>query len=197
MDALFDAAKAPEGWGAQVWQPSTLLEAECYGDDNRAQGMAVYLVREQIRITENGAFAKVDCLGASDGYCYGSRLQEAGPEGGAGHGLLQEVGRVDLLPGLLRLLGSASAGLVYSKRWIEWIFFQDFCGYQVVRAQVMAYSQKWIEWIFFPDSCGYLEVLAQIMVYSDEWIERIIFQDFCGYLVVKAQVMAYSKKWVE
>ena len=62
--------------------------------------------------------------------------------------------RGDLLPGPLRLLGSASAGLVYSKIWIKWIFFQEFCCYQVVRAQVLAYSQKWIEWIFFPDSCG-------------------------------------------
>ena len=62
------------------------------------------------------------------------------------------------------------------------VLFQEFCGYPVVRAQVMAYSRKWIEWIFFQDSGGYLVMRAQVMSYSSKWIERTFLPVFCGYL---------------
>ena len=54
-----------------------------------------------------------------------------------------------------------------------------------------------IEGIFFQDLCGYLVVRAQVMAYSKKWIERFFSQNFCGHLMGGAQVMAYCKRWIE
>ena len=68
MDEFFDAETQKSQWDAQVLSPGTLIEAECYDDNRRPQGRAVYLISEQFKISPTGAFARAQCLGASDGY---------------------------------------------------------------------------------------------------------------------------------
>ena len=63
----------------------------------------------------------------------------------------------------------------------------------MVGAQVMAYCKRWIEWIFFPDFCGYLGEPAQVRVFCRNWIEGIFFPDLCGYFVVRAQVLSTAR----
>lgn len=68
MDEFFDGGFRPEEWGADEWAPAILIEAEFYDDRGCSQGFAVHVVTEQYRISESGAFARAQCLAASDGY---------------------------------------------------------------------------------------------------------------------------------
>ena len=57
----------------------------------------------------------------------------------------------------------------------------------------MASCKRWIEWIFFPDFCSYLGKPAQVRVSCRSWIEGIFFPIFRGYLVVRAQVLSTAR----